>query len=71
MEKQVLAVTTDDGKHLLAMPNGALIPGVSVTRFKQDPHMAHHGACEAFVVFGLCKVITESKLKEIQSLNNR
>ena len=70
-DREILAVTTEDGRHLLAMPDGTLIPGVSLTRFKQDPQMARNSACEAFVVFALCRVITESKLKEIQSLNTK
>ena len=71
LDDRPLAVTTEDGKHLLAMPDGTIIPGINITRFKQDTEKAKYGYCEAFVVFGFCKVVTGKELKEIQSLNNK
>ena len=71
MEDQILAVTMDDGKHLLAMPDGTIIPGLNITKLKQNTEKAEYGYCEAFAFFGYCKVVTESKLKEIQSLNTK
>ena len=41
----------EKGMHLIKMPNGDLIPGVTKTIVEQDTDQANYGRCDITVIF--------------------
>ena len=47
---------TVDGKHLVAMPNGDIIPTIAQTIVKQDGDQAIDGTCEVTLVLSIVRI---------------
>ena len=50
LEDYVILYADNEGKHLIAMPNGEKVPRVAMTRVTQDTTDSRSGYCNIFVM---------------------